>query len=133
MREENKKIITVRWFKKGDEDELNALSMLKHRDGTPSVVCFLSQQMAEKYLKAMLIFYDQELIKTHDLTRLGSDILRFVPETKELENELDLLSEYYIETRYVGNYPEFSWSDAEKAYEAAARIKNFVLDKVNKI
>ncbi len=130
MREENKKINLGRWFKKGDEDELSALSILKHRDGNPSTVCFLSQQIAEKYLKALLIFYDQEIIKIHDLVRLESTLVSFAPEIKELHDELDLLSDFYIETRYVGDFPEFSWDDAEKAYEAAKRIKEFVLEKV---
>ena len=130
MREENKKINLGRWFKKGDEDELNVLSILKHRDGTPSAACFLSQQLAEKYLKALLIFHDQEIIKIHDLVRLESTLVNFSPEIKALHDELDLLSDFYIETRYVGDFPEFSWDDAEKAYAAAKKIKEFVLKKI---
>jgi len=132
MREENKIIILNRWFKKGDEDELNVLSILRHRYGTPSAVCFLSQQLAEKYLKSMLIFYDQEIIKIHDLVKLGSILANFSPEIKDLHDELDLLSEFYIETRYVGNFPEFSWTEAEEAYVAANKIKSFVLSKIEK-
>lgn len=130
MREENKKIILGRWFKKGDEDELNASSILKHRDGTPSAVCFLSQQMAEKYLKALLIFYDQEIVKIHDLLRLESTLADFASDIRELHEDMDLLNDFYIETRYVGDFPEFTWSDAEKAYDAAKRIKEFVTEKV---
>lgn len=44
------------WIKKAHDDELNAQSILKHRDGTPAGVCFLSHQMAEKYFKAFLVF-----------------------------------------------------------------------------
>ncbi|MEI7621877.1 MAG: HEPN domain-containing protein [Candidatus Moraniibacteriota bacterium] len=67
MKEENKKIVIGRWVKKAQEDELNADSILKRRDGTPSVVCFLAQQLAEKYLKALLISFDLEVLKVHDL------------------------------------------------------------------
>lgn len=28
------------WFSKAGDDELSALSILKHREGTPSIVCF---------------------------------------------------------------------------------------------
>jgi HEPN domain-containing protein len=132
MKEENKKIICGRWFKKGDEDELAALSMLKHRDGTPSVVCFLSQQLAEKYLKALLIYSDQELTKIHDLMKLGEKLFDFAPEIKDFNNDLAMLSAFYIGTRYVGDYPEFSWQDAEEAYAAAKKIKDFVLKKIEK-
>jgi HEPN domain-containing protein len=133
MREGNKKIILERWFRKGDEDELNAASILKHRDGTPSVVCFLSQQLAEKYLKSMLIFYDQEVMKIHDLARLGSVVAEFDRDIENLMDDLELLNEYYIETRYVGNFPDFSWEDAMEAFDAAGRIKKFILEKINKL
>ncbi|MBI2459091.1 MAG: HEPN domain-containing protein [Parcubacteria group bacterium] len=53
MKAENKKIIAARWVRKARDDELNIRSILKHRDGAPSGVCFLSQQMAEKYLKGL--------------------------------------------------------------------------------
>ena len=130
MKEENKKIICGRWFKKGDEDEFGALSMLKHRDTTPGIVCFLSQQLVEKYLKALLIFHDQELEKVHDLVKLENNLVDFVSEIKDFHEELKSLNRYYIETRYVGDYPDFSWDDAEEAYDAAKKIKEFVLGKV---
>ena len=43
------------WTKRANDDELNARSILTHKDGTPNGVCFLSHQMAEKYLKAFLV------------------------------------------------------------------------------
>lgn len=117
------------WFKKADEDELNALSILKHRDGTPGAVCFLSQQTAEKYLKALLVFNNKKFPKIHDLVGLQTLLLDIVPDVKYLSNELDLLATYYFETRYPGDYPEFLWVDAEEACKAARKIKEFVLGK----
>jgi len=130
MKEENKKIVLERWFKKAQEDELNADSILRHRDGTPGVVCFLAQQLAEKYLKACLISFDLELLKVHDLLRLISVLEVSASEIKILSNEANLLNQFYIETRYVGDYPDFSWEDAEKAYEAVKKIKDFVLREI---
>lgn len=130
MKEENKKIIVGRWIKKAEEDELNIQSILKHKDGTPSVACFLSQQMAEKYLKALLIFFDLELVKVHDLIKLSSFLKNDVSRIKEIGNETALLNQYYIETRYVGDYPEFFWREAEEAYMAAKKIKEFVLERI---
>ncbi len=43
MKKENKKIIIERWLNKIQDDELSAKSILKHKDGSPSTVCFLSQ------------------------------------------------------------------------------------------
>ena len=118
------------WFSKADDDELNIKSILKHRDGTPSAACFLSQQMAEKYLKGLLVFEKNELFKTHHLIRLKEIISDVVPDINMIHNEASILNDYYIETRYPGDFPEFTWNDAEKAYEAAARIKEFVLGKI---
>ncbi|MEK6645736.1 MAG: HEPN domain-containing protein [Candidatus Firestonebacteria bacterium] len=51
---------------------------------------------------------------------------------KELNEEAVLLSEFYIESRYPGDWPKFSWDDAKKAYNSALKIKEFVLDKIEK-
>jgi HEPN domain-containing protein len=129
MREENKRIILARWFKRGDEDELNVLSILKHRDGTPGAACFLSQQMAEKYLKGLLVFIEKDLVKIHDLVKLEEIISEALPDIREMHQETSLLNRFYIETRYPGDFPEFSWQDAEEAYAAAKKIREFVLEK----
>lgn len=118
------------WFQKADEDELNAESILKHRDGTPSGACFLSQQMAEKYLKGLLIYNNKNFPKTHDLIQLQTLLLDIIPDIKDCSKKLDLLTTYYFETRYPGDYPEFTWEEAEQAYEAATKIKQFVLSKI---
>lgn len=119
-----------RWFEKAHDDELNVASILKHQDGAPNGACFLSQQMAEKYLKGLLIFYGKLPPKVHDLVRLGALIAEFEPEIKNFESELKILSDYYIETRYPGDYPEFHWGDAEEAFQAVQKIKQFVFDRI---
>lgn len=122
------------WFTKADEDCLSANAILKDKDGAPSTVCFLSQQMAEKYLKGMLVFYGQEFPKVHDLLELESLLLEKTLEIKEFHEELKLLNRYYIETRYPGDFPEgFYWKDAEEALDSAQKIKEFVLTTIDKI
>ena len=130
MTEENKKIIVGRWLHKAQEDELSAKSILEHKDGSPSTVCFLSQQIAEKSLKALVIFFDLELEKIHDLIKLISLLESSFPEIIELKEEAKLLNRYYIETRYVGDYPEFIWENAEGAFVAAEKIINFVTERI---
>ena len=65
-----KDLIVEEWIKKANDDELNAVSILKHRDGTPNCVCFLSQQTAEKYLKAFLVQEKKKYPKIHPLDAL---------------------------------------------------------------
>ncbi|MBI5079550.1 hypothetical protein HZB06_02710 [Candidatus Wolfebacteria bacterium] len=42
-----KELIIKEWLKRAADDEINIVANLKHRDGTPTPICFLSQQMAE--------------------------------------------------------------------------------------
>lgn len=118
------------WLRYATDDELNARSILTHKDGAPNGPCFLSQQMSEKYLKGLLIFYGKNIPKIHDLLTLETRILAVEPAIKELHKDLVLLNRYYIITRYPADYPEFSWKDAQEAYEAALRVKDFVLNKI---
>ncbi|MEW6007370.1 MAG: HEPN domain-containing protein [bacterium] len=54
-----------------------------------------------------------------------------MPGIKELHSNLIILNRYYIETRYPGDYPEFSWQEGEQAYESARKIKEFVLQLIS--
>ena len=117
------------WIKKAADDELNAKSILTHRDGAPSGVCFLSQQIAEKYLKALLVFHQKPFLKVHDLLDLETRLLETEPDIKTLHQGLVSLNRYYIETRYPGDYPDFSWQDADEAFESALKVKMFVEEK----
>jgi HEPN domain-containing protein len=117
------------WFKKADEDESSAKIILAE-DGPPSTVCFLSQQMAEKYLKGALGLYKQPQPKIHDLLALATLLAKKTPKIFEMKDELKLLNRYYIETRYPGDYPEFSLREAKKALTAAVVIKELILSQV---
>jgi len=118
------------WLKYATNDELNARSILTHKDGAPNGPCFISQQMSEKYLKGLLVFYGKNVPKIHDLLALETLLLAIEPTIKELHKDFALLNRYYIIARYPADYPEFSWKDAQEAYEAALRIKDFVLEKI---
>jgi len=51
---------------------------------------------------------------------------------QHVHNDLAVLNRYYIETRYLGDYPEFTIDEAQQAFEAALRIKEFVKVKTGK-
>ena len=119
----------LKWFKKADEDELSIKAILKG-EGSPSTAAFLSQQMAEKYLKGLLVFYQKSYIKVHDLISLETLLLDGNKEINQLHDQLQKLNRYYIEKRYPGDYTEISLQEAEEAYQAAKEVKSFVLDVV---
>lgn len=118
------------WFDKAGEDELSAAGILEDERGAPGTVCFLSQQMAEKYLKGLLVHHRIPFQKVHDLLRIAKLLQNTTPEISQHEKDLELLNGFYIEARYPGDWPEFSWQDAKEAFFAAKRIKDFVLNSV---
>lgn len=122
---------TEEWFLKAQDDELNASSILKHWDGTPAGVCFLSQQMAEKYFKAFLVDKKNWFPKIHPLDRLWELCQEIDQNFDTVKEEAIFLTGFYAATRYPGDLPDFIWKDAEEAFEAANKIKEFVLEKIN--
>lgn len=116
------------WLYKASEDELSIRAILK--EGAPSTACFLSQQMAEKYLKGLLLFHQQPLVKVHDLLQLETMMLTCEPDIITIHGHLTFLNRYYIETRYPGDFPEFSLTEAKDAFAAAVAVKDFVMPKI---
>lgn len=133
--EQNRKILALEWIERAEDDELNILSVLKHRDGTPAFVCFASQQVVEKCLKALLLFYSGDHPKEHSLSKLTSLLEVYCPGISEkIKSEIISLDPYYIGTRYPGDIPleSFTWKLSEEAYKSAVKIKTLVLEKINK-
>lgn len=119
------------WWQKAAEDELSIQAILKE-NGAPSTACFLAQQMAEKYLKGLLVFHQQPFRKIHDLLKLESLLLDKETAIKAIHNDLQRLNRYYIETRYPGDFPAFTLSEAQDAFVAAKRIEDHCLETVKK-
>lgn len=125
-----KDLLSEEWVKKAEDDELNAVSILTHRDGTPGGVCFLAHQMAEKYLKAFIVSRKKEYPKIHFIDKLVAICADMDSSFLKLMESATLLDPFYTPTRYPGEYPEFIWNDAEKAMKAVREIKTFVLRKL---
>ncbi len=91
------------WIKKVEEDYEGALHLSRRgKKPLPDLVCFHSQQCAEKYLKAFLIFHDTPFPKTHDLLMLLDLSIPHHP-ALELQRELfEFLNPYSVQFRYPG-------------------------------
>ncbi|TSC62533.1 MAG: HEPN domain-containing protein [Parcubacteria group bacterium Gr01-1014_48] len=115
------------WFHKADNDERSVRAVLK--EGAPPTACFLAQQMAEKYLKGLLVYHDVEFFKVHDLLALMTALFEVEPGIVNVKDDLMVLNRYYIETRYPDDIGELLVEECQRAFEAALRIKEFVLKK----
>ena len=96
--------------------------------------CYSCQQAAEKALKALILAKQGRIPKLHNLDRLITTIKSFQVDTFSIEDEARELDQYYITTRYPGQYggPEglYNEEDAKKAIIAAKNILQFVKKQV---
>lgn len=126
----NKELIADEWFEKACDDLRAAEVILNNREGPASTVCFLSQQTAEKYLKGYLVYHTKEFPKIHYLGKLIALCQKLDSDFEKIKEDAVLLSDYYMTTRYPGDYPTLGYIAAKEAFGAAVRIKDFVFDKI---
>ncbi|MBU4579592.1 HEPN domain-containing protein [Patescibacteria group bacterium] len=114
------------WFRKAKDDYKSAEVVLEE-GGYYGTTCFLSQQIAEKYLKGFLVSRGKRFQKIHDLIKLLNECKEIDKSFNELEDECILLNEYYIETRYPVDAPiDYSKTEAKFALTASEKIMNFI-------
>ena len=130
MNENNKKLANE-WFERADDDERAIKNLLKEK-GPFSIICFLSQQIAEKYLKGYLVFQKKPVKKIHDLGKILRICCEINKDFKKLLDCCDFLDNYYTATRYPGDFFEgISEKEAKEAYQKAEKIKQFILNKLS--
>ena len=117
------------WFKRADDD-IKSVEVLLNEEGLFNPVCFHAQQAVEKYLKGFLAYHEKHVRKTHDLIVLSILCQKVDSSFKEIKDEVNYLSQFYFETRYPGDYPEFTLDEAKHALKAARIIKKFIFDTI---
>ncbi|MBI5079551.1 HEPN domain-containing protein [Candidatus Wolfebacteria bacterium] len=74
----------------------------------------------------------KEFPKVHHLEFILNLCIAIDQSFVNIKDDAVMLSEFYVINRYPDDYPEFTWQDAEKAHQAALRIKNIVLTNLGK-
>lgn len=93
-------------------------------------ICFHAQQAIEKYIKGALVYFEQDISKTHDLVKLSTEIAPFIPELSAMEEDLEKISEFAVEVRYQESFYDHSLEEAKGSYEIALKVKDIVLNKL---
>lgn len=90
-------------------------------------------QSIEKCLKAVPVFHNKSVLKTHDLIVLLSVAEEFIRFENDFRDQLEAASDYYVDARYPGGGFNFLPSDREidKVIEVADQIYNIVFKYVN--
>ena len=113
----------LRWLRQAENDQEYA--RLGLREGFFAQVCFQCQQICEKALKA--IHYGQlgkRVVFGHSLVQLALEL----PLAADLQEELAVLDQYYIPTRYPNGLPGalpyevYTRRQAEKAVQVSQQV-----------
>ena len=115
----------LRWLRFSEEDLDVALRLLSGIPTAPRHACWLSQQAAEKALKAALVLEEVEFPFTHDLDALRNLLPDSWP-VRATHADLAELTEWAVETRYPGDWPEHTDADATRAVSEARSVHDSV-------
>lgn len=117
--------LTAEWVGKAEGDYASAGREYRVRHNpNHDLVCFLTQQMAEKYLKGFLQENGVRFRRTHNLLELLNLCLPIDPMIDLQRPNLDLLNDYSVDYRYPGEWA--NKDDARQAYRAATDVRTFM-------
>lgn len=126
------KRLTREWVLKAEKDwalaKMVAEAPPKRREVFHDQTCFLCQQAAEKYLKALMQELDLSVPRTHDLDAL---LDRLVPDDRALatlRRATMVLSPYAVEYRYPGI--DATKRKARAALRHAEKVRAAVRDRL---
>lgn len=115
-----------RWLEQAESD-LRWAKLLAGAGGY-DVACFLSQQVAEKAIKAFLYAQGEELVFSHAVERLCDAASRYDTAFTQFADRWSFLDIYYISARYPNSVPDsipamvFTQDTALGAVSAAGEV-----------
>jgi len=123
------------WIDLADEDlrlAKNEMTMRRKYRRPYRLIAYHSQQCAEKYLKAYLVFFSVDFPYTHNISillELCSEHADWPSRLKDAEE----LTYYVITTRYPGEGEQVSAQEAQRAVKIADQVQKQVRDALEKL
>ena len=113
------------WLRWANEDFVMAERSHQMDGFVPRGVCMWSHQSGEKAVKALLVAYDIDPPKQHDLARLA---LRLPASAADalLAIDVDELSRWATEGRYPADLDEAREADAKRAIQLAGVVRSLL-------
>ena len=116
--------LTLEWVEKAEGDFITATRELRARKAPNfDAVCFHAQQMAEKYLKAVLQEHANPIPKTHSLADLMALCMKIDPSYQMVQSDLNIMEGFAVQFRYPGQSADEL--EAKTALKAAKVVRTF--------
>jgi HEPN domain-containing protein len=120
------------WVRFADMDVLSANHLNEIQHPKPlEIICYHCQQASEKMLKALILAFDGELQKTHDLGLLSEQLSDFVTISEDVLNAADELTPYGVKIRYPQEL-NIEEAHVSKALSDMKLVYDFVVAELKK-
>ena len=129
MKEIDKKKI-LHWMRFANEDLQMANDLMKSDFPIFRGVCFDCQQSVEKNLKAYMLYFYQEIVKTHDLAYLVQLIFPFDNNIETFSIKCKNLINYAVIQRNPDDFIDLTKNNAEDAISTATEIEKYITEKI---
>ena len=134
MWDEQEIIITMslldEWIELSEIDYNGAISLSRqHKKPVPTGVCFHCQQRIEKYLKSVLLKYEEEPPRTHNLEELMRLCAVHEPNIVLFQPMFHTLSPYAVKARYPDDAHAHCRRRERKAVQMMRDIRKFIREK----
>lgn len=112
------------WVQKAEEDWEAVRRLLESGtlEAVADVIVFLCQQVAEKYLKAILVERGHEPPHTHNLGVLLDLVTGSVPQLEAIRDDTEALGPFAVVFRYPGEWA--TQAEARQAVAMSGRIRD---------
>ncbi len=121
---------TREWLQKADLDRRAAEFDLTAEPPLTADVVFHAQQLAEKSLKAFLVWNDEPFRHTHNLVEIGKQCVALDASLETLVRRAAALSEYAWKYRYPGEPDEPELTEAQEALALAREVYLAILSRL---
>ncbi|MBE7123140.1 DNA-binding protein [Bacillus sp. AFS054943] len=119
------------WFDLADFDLNSAKFLTAMKPFPAAIICYHCQQSAEKFLKGLLAYYGEPIIKTHNLFTLTKVCMKHDESFRALLDDCIVLNDYGVDVRYA-SHEEVNEDDTKEAIISAENIRGFILNKIKK-
>lgn len=114
------------WLAKAEEDLLAGDLILRGSMPSYETVSFHAQQAAEKALKALLVRYQVDFSKTHNIGELLLLAELVAPRISEKLAETRTLTPYAVGARYPGEGPQVDREEADQHLSLARKVVGII-------
>ena len=125
-----RKVLT--WLEYAEDDLRAAEVSLSLKSNIPyRIIVFHSQQCAENYIKAYMVFHSIDFPYTHNISTL-IELLEPVIDLNEKLKTAKELSKYAVAIRYPTEYLKINKTEAVRSIRIASKVKQMILNLLQK-